>query len=584
MNTTDQLKADVEDLNEPHMLNNLVICLSGPYGSGCSSLAEELVNIINDWPGCKSKKIKVSELIEQWHKKLIDNENTTQGTAAKTRTNQQQAGNALREKNKCLIGNIIANDIFAKADALEKDDDIHETWTLVYIVDSLKNISDLESLRTIYQNELFFCFVNANNDIRWRRMRDYKSWKEEQKAEFQAIDNIDSDEKLINPDVKDFGQQVKKLASFADFYFVNNSTREDLHNSAYRLVCLLFGLGISQPTKDEKCMHIAFSSANQSACLSRQVGAAIFTREGNILAIGHNDVPKPNGGLYSIEDNANDHRCLNVGERRCINDTNKEERFNNLTDEINENLLKYLNSKIPSGIPKEVESLFSGDNDDSVKKLISTIVKGSDFKDATEYCRAVHAEMDALMSVCRNLSGSTIGATVYVTTQPCHNCVKHLITAGVSRVVYIEPYPKSLGEELHSDAITLNPQSDQNIGGKISFVPYQGLAPRRYHDVFDMSEKRKDKDGKMCYKSKQEKAEWPSFAKKIAKRARKNDDRKNDLITVNELKASAEIYQLLDDQPKIGGQKNENGDESIDDRTKGGVVDSKDFTMSGGES
>ena len=165
---------------------------------------------------------------------------------------------------------------FMSVQPLKRGDDKQETSTIVNIVDSLKNLSDLDSLRTIYQSELFFCFVNANNEIRWRRMRDYKSWKEEEKADFQNIDNIDSDQKQIDPEVKNFGQQVKKLASFADYYFVNNETREDLHNYAYRLVCLLFGLGINQPTKDEKSMHIAFSSANQSACLSRQVGAAII--------------------------------------------------------------------------------------------------------------------------------------------------------------------------------------------------------------------------------------------------------------------------------------------------------------------
>ena len=109
-----------ESSNEPRKLNNIVICLSGPYGSGCSSLAEELMNIINDWPGCKAKKIKVSELIGYWHKELVDNNGTQKGTAAKTREIQQQAGNDLREKDKNLIGYIIANQILHECTTLEK--------------------------------------------------------------------------------------------------------------------------------------------------------------------------------------------------------------------------------------------------------------------------------------------------------------------------------------------------------------------------------------------------------------------------------------------------------------------------------
>lgn len=539
---------------EPHKLFNFVIGLSGPYGSGCSSLAEEVVKIINDWPGCYCKRIQISDIIKYWHKKLIDNVTVSLPTSDPDRRKfLQKAGNDIRKKKHDLIGQLVAHEI--RADAIEKEnsENIEKTGTFVYVVDSLKNISDLVSLRSIFKDEFFFCFVTANNEIRWRRMRDYKSWNEEGKAEFQQIDSIDSDQKQIDPSVENSGQQVKKLAAHADYYIVNNDTREDLHTTAYRMACLIFGLNINQPTKDEKSMHIAFSSANQSACLSRQVGAAIFTKEGNILAIGHNDVPKAKGGLYTIEDENLDHRCLNVGDRRCINDTNKEERFKNLTDKINADLLDYFKSNLNKEALDLVEPLFSEGSSHPIHETIFSIVKNSQFKDATEYCRAVHAEMDALLSVCRNLSGSTIGASVYVTTQPCHNCVKHLIAAGVDRVVYIEPYPKSLGEELHSDAISLNPQQSDPSQRKISFLPYQGLAPRRYHDIFDMHEKRKDNDGKMCYRSKLDVAFSPKFSQRIDKRTRiKDGETHKDLITVYEIQASDSIGILLEEFNKGG--------------------------------
>lgn len=530
-----------------HRIFNFVIGLSGPYGSGCSSFAEEMVKIINDWPGCYCTRIQISKIIKYWHEKLIDSNTAFLPSPDPDRRKfLQMAGNALRKKKHDLIGELVAHEI--RADAIEKEssENIGEIGTFVYIVDSLKNTSDLESLRSIFKDEFFFCFVTANNEIRWRRMRDYKSWNEEDKAQFQNIDSIDSDEKQIDPSVENSGQQVKKLAAHADYYIVNNTTRKDLHTTAYRMACLIFGLNINQPTKDEKSMHIAFSSANQSACLSRQVGAAIFTKEGNILAIGHNDVPKAKGGLYSIEDDTLDHRCLNVGDRRCINDTNKEERFKNLTAKITKDLLDYFKKNLKKQALDLVEPLFSEESSTPINKTIFSVVKNSEFKDATEYCRAVHAEMDALLSVCRNLSGSTIGATVYVTTQPCHNCVKHLIAAGIERVVYIEPYPKSLGEELHSDAISLNPQHSEPSQRKISFLPYQGLAPRRYHDLFDMHEKRKDNDGKMCYRNKLDVAFSPKFSQRVDKRTRIVDSQTViDLITVSEIQASDSIRTLL---------------------------------------
>ncbi|MDD2464106.1 MAG: deaminase [Desulfobulbus sp.] len=525
-------------MSEPHRLYNLVIGLSGPYGSGCSSVAEELTRILNDWPGCKAIRIQVSKLISIWSDKLLDIKDDLDGlNDTDRRKNLQQYGNLIRSKiDKEAVGHLIVHEIYKIGKDIENSPTLSlSIGTIIFIIDSLKNFNDLVCLRKVYKDEFFFCFVNSNNDIRWQRMRNYRSWSDKRKSDFQKLDDIDSDEKLVDPNVGNSGQQVKKLSSHADYYFVNNSTRENLQHSVSRLTHLLFGHGINQPTNDERCMHLAFSSANSSACLSRQVGAAIFTSDGNILAVGHNDVPRSKGGLYTIED-GNDHRCLNVGDRRCINDTNKEERFNNLTNSICDKLLEEFNSL----------------NKDRVKEIISSIVEISEFKDATEYCRAVHAEMDALLSVCRNLSGSTIGSTVYVTTQPCHNCVKHLICAGVSRVVYIEPYPKSLGEELHSDAITLNPQSENNCEEKTAFVPYQGIAPKRFHDIFNMDVKRKEKDGRMCYTDKNTLAFSPKFSKKTEKRSRV-DIANVSGIFLNELKVASFILGRLDSKGEGDG-------------------------------
>jgi cytidine deaminase len=120
----------------------------------------------------------------------------------------------------------------------------------------------------------------------------------------------------------------------------------------------------------------------------------------------------------------------------------------------------------------------------------------SPIKDLTEYGRVVHAEMDALTSCARNHL-STLGATLYCTTFPCHNCAKHIIAAGISRVVYIEPYEKSKALEFHDDAVLFD---QKQIEEKVIFEPFFGIGPRLYFDLFSMklssgySIKRKDKD------------------------------------------------------------------------------------------
>lgn len=54
--------------------------------------------------------------------------------------------------------------------------------------------------------------------------------------------------------------------------------------------------------------------------------------------------------------------------------------------------------------------------------------------------RALHAEQNAIIQAA--MHGVTVqGATIYVTHQPCINCAKMIINAGIERVVYAGNYP-----------------------------------------------------------------------------------------------------------------------------------------------
>lgn len=54
----------------------------------------------------------------------------------------------------------------------------------------------------------------------------------------------------------------------------------------------------------------------------------------------------------------------------------------------------------------------------------------------------IHAEMNAIIWAARQ--GISIqGATLYSTTEPCSECSKNIIASGISRIVYLEPYPRN---------------------------------------------------------------------------------------------------------------------------------------------
>jgi cytidine deaminase len=116
-----------------------------------------------------------------------------------------------------------------------------------------------------------------------------------------------------------------------------------------------------------------------------------------------------------------------------------------------------------------------------------------------EFGRVIHAEMSALMEAARR--GLPVqNGIIYTTTFPCHMCGRHIISAGLKRVVYIEPYPKSMIGELFHDLITIDsedvPERDQPGSSftKVSFEPFEGVAPRVYSSLFTAGI-RKDAEG-----------------------------------------------------------------------------------------
>lgn len=228
-------------------------------------------------------------------------------------------------------------------------------------------------------------------------------------------------------------------------------------------------------------MHLAYSASLRSADLSRQVGAAIVTRNKDVVSLGTNEVPATGGGQY-WEGDKNDGRDAKRG--FDANALTKQKILREVLETLQEGF---------AGLGPEEQELAL---EEAARKLGPTRLM-----DLTEFGRAVHAEMEALLAAGR-LGVSVRGCHLYVTTFPCHNCAKHIVGAGIKRVVYIEPYPKSMARELHDDAIAF-PEDDESRGRKTRFEPFVGVAPRMYWTLFSIMTpegrrlKRKTGDGKV---------------------------------------------------------------------------------------
>jgi deoxycytidylate deaminase len=249
-----------------------------------------------------------------------------------------------------------------------------------------------------------------------------------------------------------------------------------------RFFNLIFKTAVVSPTPEENAMYAAASAARNSACLSRQVGAAVTSKVGELLAVGWNDVPSYGGGLYGkpplfqgLTDNRGDERCYAQAGATCRNDLEKR----TIADKIVEALVE--------------ESVLAADKHEAA---VQTIMKDSRVKDLIEFSRAVHAEMHAILGASRVAGDRVIEGKVFVTTYPCHSCARHIVAAGISEVYYIEPYRKSLATRLHADVLT------EAIDGKgVKLMQFDGVAPRRFIDLFD-SGSRKSKSGMLDLKKK----------------------------------------------------------------------------------
>ena len=278
----------------------------------------------------------------------------------------------------------------------------------------------------------------------------------------QVDREVGSDGKTLN-----YGQDMLVTFPMADV-FINAEATDEASRQVRRAVQLLFGdPEATGPDLCELGLHLASQAAGRSTELGLRVGAVIINDVGDVLAIGTNRHP--------IEDVSPEFDAGALDIRQLVRATIAGLAGGDLLEET-----------------KKAE--FESDPDKFVRGLLQDVLADSDLKGLTEYQRAVHAEMDALISAARQRV-ALAGATVYVTNYPCHGCAKHLIALGL-KVVYLEPYAKGKAQSMYGDAT-------------LSFVPFTGVAPRRYEAWFvaGRAVDRKDKAGRRIHWGSKKKAE-----------------------------------------------------------------------------
>lgn len=68
-----------------------------------------------------------------------------------------------------------------------------------------------------------------------------------------------------------------------------------------------------------------------------------------------------------------------------------------------------------------------------------------------ELCYAIHAEQNAIIQAAK-LGVAIDGATLYCTHQPCSICAKMIVNSGISKVVYLNPYPDDFTNKIFAES------------------------------------------------------------------------------------------------------------------------------------
>jgi len=477
----------------------LVIAFAGPIGCGINPVKDKFTEILST-SGYIVYPIKISEYLETCIRNgLAKIPPQAINDKASRYIAMQDAGNAMRE----VQGDFLAEYAIKKIAEIRRqntEDEKDVTDVLpqrtAYLIDQLKHQDEVSLLRAVYGNLFYLFGVLSTTARRISRL------KAEPVDESRISELISRDRRQIQKN----GQQLDKTLQLADFFIRNESANAvDVENQVKRSIDLIHGVNGITPTREEYGMYAAYASGLRSACLSRQVGAAIMDPNGRIISTGRNDVPRPGGGLYGPENSLGDARCVKLEDGQCANDREKIQLSKQIQRVVEDELSSTFEGVMASATSSAEKDVLSKINiAETAAKILQSANEKTRLGSLIEFSRSIHAEMDAIVSLAYTGGGGTKGATLFTYTFPCHNCARHIVAAGIKTVYFLEPYEKSLAIRLHGDAINVDGQPggvpDGHNSESVAFIHFEGVAPRQYLNMFTPAGERKSSDNGIAVK------------------------------------------------------------------------------------
>ncbi|TNF67265.1 MAG: cytidine deaminase [Gammaproteobacteria bacterium] len=418
----------------------LIIGLVGGVGTDFDQVYSELVKSFKS-AECIVHKIKLTQLLN-----IKKDENDSEIDYIFKKIDEI---NYLRKKNKGIMAYAaIARIMQLRHEQVEKDKKAQNSKPVIYIIDSFKHPDEYNILRHVYRRNFIFLSVYQTKSLREQYLKNL-ALSDKKKCDILLDDDKNKIQKLMSTDENDkncdnYGRNTLATYHKAHYFLHMETIKDDVD----RFTNLIFNAPFITPTQEEIGMMHAYVASLRTSEPSKQIGACALDINGNVISTGCNEVPKFGGGAYWCDSEPDLRDFKTVDENRFT-----------------------LSHRVKQIKCEEIDE---------------------EWKDSLEFYRAVHAEQ-AVICDAANRGISIKNATLYTTTFPCHLCAKHIIASGIDKVVYIEPYPKSLSEKLFEGII--KDKANDKDNNVVKFSSFRGVAPKRFKYVFQKFKKdRRDKE------------------------------------------------------------------------------------------
>ena len=337
-----------------------------------------------------------------------------------------------------------------------------------FVIDSVRNSMELLFLRERYNS---FYSIALHNDGRERELvlkkvmraitkkpLDKLETKEREElynktkpivdkmmalSEVEGKKNDFEEGKFFSPDIS---RCVTESELHIRFYEENNPTTFKNYTEQWmKYISLILRPGIVAPTRDERCMSVAYVAKFNSGCISRQVGCVIAGSDYTIKSIGWNDPPAPQlpCSLRFVDELCDDEKC-----KECNGNEHRIYSQFEVTDQTH-----YKVKGKENKILYEADGFKACLQEDTKDSLGPVLVAGQSYpycfrsrynkyqgnKDAVN-TRSLHAEENTMLRISKMGGLGLDGGIMFVTASPCILCSKKAYQIGIKEIVYLDPY------------------------------------------------------------------------------------------------------------------------------------------------